>query len=326
MLSRRAALGVFAGVASTTLAGVALGRRGGDPSVLRVGTMASLTHAPMLAGLGSGRLARAVAPVRIESRVFRAGPRVTEALIGNALDVGTAGPAPVVIHHARHSEGGRGGLRVLTGCASGGASLVVTKRSRIASASDLRGKTLAVTQLGTTQDIALRAYLADHGLRDTITGGDVRVLAIAGSTILTQMKAGDLDGAWLPEPWATRIVRDLGATRLVDERDLWEGGRFATAILASRADRASDPSVTRLVEALHEEVERAIRDPASTREEAYIELRRTIGDPGNRVVFDEAWRYVDFTSDPVRSSIEIFARRARVLGLVPDEASTAGLI
>lgn len=326
MISRRVALGLFAGAATTALGGIALGRRGSDPSVLRVGTMANLTHAPMLAGLGSGRFARALAPVRIESRVFRAGPRVTEALIGDAIDVGTAGPAPVVIHHARHSQGGRGGLRILGGCSSGGASLVVSKCSGIASAADLHGRRIAVTQLGTTQDVALRAYLAEHGLRESIAGGDVRILAIAGSTILAQMQAGDLDGAWLPEPWATRIVRDLDARRLVDERDLWEGRRFATAVLASRADRARSPSVARLVEALRDEVDRAVRDPATTRDEAYAELRRTIGDPGKRVVFDEAWRFIDFTSDPVRSSIDVFGARARALGLVPPDASTAGLV
>ena len=328
MISRRAALGLLAGAGATALGGVALASRlGHDASVLRIGTMANLTHAPMLAGLGSGRIARALAPVRVESRVFRAGPRVTEALIGNAIDVGTSGPAPVVIHHARHARAGRGGLRLLAGCASGGASLVVTRRSGIASAADLHGRRLAVTQLGTTQDVALRGYLADNALRDTTTaGGDVTVIAVSGATILAQMKTGDLDGAWLPEPWATRIVRELDATRFVDERDLWEGRRFATAVLASRADRADDSSVRRLVEALAAEVDRAIRDPASPRDEAYAELGRRIGDPGKRVYFDAAWDFVDFTSDPVRSSIEAFERRARALELVPREASIAGLM
>ncbi len=332
MISRRAALGLFAGAAATGIAGVALGRRGADSTVLRVGTMANLTHAPMLAGLGSGRLARALAPVRLEARVFRAGPRVTEALIGDALDVGTAGPAPIVIHHARHAASGRG-LRVVGGVASGGASLVVRNGARIAGPSDLHGKSLAVTQLGTTQDVALRAYLAEHGLHDAasplpgpLSGGDVRIFAIAGATILAQMKRGDLDGAWLPEPWATRVATDLGATRLVDERELWPERRFATALLVARADRASSPAVKRLAEALGEEVDRAIADPQATRDEAFEELRRHIGDPGKRSIFDAAWRFVDFTRDPSKSTVEEFARRARTLGLVPANGSIEGLI
>lgn len=324
-MNRRTFLAAALGTVATAAAGISLGRRHDDGSILRVGVMANLTHAPLLAGLGSGRIVRALAPVKIEPRVFRAGPRVTEALIGDAIDVGTAGPAPAVVHHARHSSGGRGGLRILSGCASGGASLVVTVRSGIRSANDLRGKALAVTQLGTTQDLALRTYLAQHGLKDKAAGGDVRVIAVAGATILTQMSTADLDGAWLPEPWATRIVRELKATRVLDERDLWPGRRFSTAVLVARADRAGDPRVRRLVTALGEEVDRAVDDPSSCRDEAYAELSRTIGNPGKRSDFDAAWSFIDFTNDPLRETVEELGRRAKRLDLVPQSASIEGL-
>lgn len=323
-MNRRTFLAGVAGALATAATGVALGRRNSDDT-LRVGVMANLTHAPMLAGLGSGRIAAALAPVRVESRVFRAGPRVTEALIGDALDAGTTGPAPAVVHHARHSSGGRGGLRVLGGCASGGASLVVMKRARIRQASDLHGKSLAVTQIGTTQDLALRTYLADHALRDTTAGGDVRVIAVAGATVLAQMKDGDLDGAWLPEPWATRVVRELGAERFVDERDLWPDRLFSTAVLVARADRAEDPRVTRLRAALEHEVARALRDPATTRDEAYAELQRRVGNPGKRADFDAAWAFIDFTTDPLRKSVEELGVRARRLEILPASASIEGL-
>ncbi len=325
-MDRRAFLAGLAGVAATAATGVALGSKHDEAGVLRVGVMANLTHAPLLAGLGSGRIARALAPVRVESRVFRAGPRVTEALLGDAIDVGTTGPAPAAVHHARHASGSSGGLRVLAGCSSGGASLVVTKRARIAGPGDLRGKRLAVTQIGTTQDITLRSYLAEHRLRDVAAGGDVNVIAVAGATILAQLKGGDLDGAWLAEPWATRVVRELDAVRLIDERDLWEGHRFATAVLVSRAARAEDPSVKRLAGALEEEVARALRDPAATRDEAYAELTRRVGNAGKRSDFDAAWAFIDFTSDPLPATIQIFARRATSLGLIPPGATIAGLL
>ena len=324
-MNRRVFLAGLAGAVATAATGIALGRRSGGAGVLRVGVMANLTHAPLLAGLGSGRIAEALAPVVIESRVFRSGPRVTEALIGDAIDVGTSGPAPAVVHHARHSSGGRGGLRILGGCSSGGASLVVTRRARIRSAEDLHGKSLAVTQIGTTQDLALRSYLAEHSFRDTTAGGDVRVIAVAGATILEQMRSGELDGAWLPEPWATRIVRELGAERFIDERDLWEGRRFSTAVLVARADRAADARVTRFASALAEEVARAVRDPANTREEAYAELGRRVGNAGKRADFDAAWAFIDFTSDPLRATVEELGRRARSLQILPASASIDGL-
>lgn len=327
-MNRRTFLAGALAAVATAGTGVALGRKNDAAQVLRVGVMANLTHAPMLAGLGSGRIAQALAPVGIESRVFRAGPRVTEALIGDAIDVGTTGPAPAVVHHARHASGvrgERGGLRILGGCSSGGASLVVTRRSRISAADHLHGKSLAVTQIGTTQDLALRTYLATHDLRDTTAGGDVRVIAVAGATILAQMKSGELDGAWLPEPWATRIVRELDAVRFIDERELWPERRFSTAVLVARADRAADAAVKRLAVALEDEVARALRDPAATRSEAYAELERRIGNPGKRGDFDAAWAFVDFTTDPVRSSVEELGRRAKRLELIPASSGIDGL-
>lgn len=320
--TRRAFLGGLAAAALTGVTGYALARR--DPrsaaEPIRLGAMANLTHAPMLAGIGSGRIAAALAPISIEVRLFRAGPRVAEALIGGAIDAGTAGPAPLVVHHARHRDGHP--LRVVAGVCSGGASLVVTKRSGITRPADVRGKRLAVTQLATTQDIALRTWLKNAGLRDAASGGDVVVLAIAGATILDQMKRGDLDGAWLPEPWATRIVNDVeGATRLVDERDLWPDRKFSTAVLATLAKNADADWLLRLERALTEEVARAQRDPATAITEAHAELTRRMGNPGSLKLFMKAVAFVDFTSDPLRASIEKFGESAASLGLAPPNPS-----
>lgn len=317
-VTRRALLG---GIASSVVVGggvAAAARREREP-VLRVGAMSNLTHAPMLAGLGSGRIGRALAPLRVETRIFRAGPRVTEALIGDAIDAGTAGPAAVVVHHARHAREGASdhGLRILGGCCSGGASLVVTRSSGIERAEDLHGKRIAITQIGTTQDIALRVYLRDNGLRDGASGGDVSVIAISAATILEEMKRGELHGAWLPEPWATRVVTELSAVRFVDERDLWPNGKFASAVLVgpANAGTAYGNALDLLARALTTEVERAALDPNATLREAHDELKRHVGNPGAFSIFQKASEFVDFTSDPLRPSIERFGDAAVSFGL-----------
>lgn len=321
-MNRRAFLAGLAALGATGVTAAGLAARRQRTAILRVGVMTNLTHAPLLAGLGSGRIAQALAPFKVEARAFRAGPRVCEALIGDAIDAGTAGPAPVVVFHARHARSG--GLRVLTGCASSGASFVVAKNAGIRQPADLHGKRLATTSIGTTQDVALRVYLSTHGLRERAAGGDVEVLAIAASTILEQMRRGDLHGAWLAEPWATRVVGELGAERLIDERDLWEGGRFATAVLATRAARVNDEAVLRLTKALEAEVSRGLREPKAMLDEAYAELKRHVGNPGARAIFETASRYVDFTSDRLEASMRRFGEHATMLGLCPPRP-TEGL-
>jgi NitT/TauT family transport system substrate-binding protein len=139
------------------------------------------------------------------------------------------------------------------------------------------------------------------------------------------MNRGELDGAWLAEPWATRLEREIGAVRLVDERDLWPDRAFSTAALATRTSRADDPRIVRLTEALGEEVARAKRDPTATLDEAYAEMKRHIGNPGSRKIFDAAAGFVDFTSDPIRASFRRFAGDAYAMGLTPGPAGDRGL-
>jgi NitT/TauT family transport system substrate-binding protein len=304
---------------ATTAAALLGACRSGRRDVVRIGFMTNLTHAPMIAGLASGRIAQALG-VRVETRTFRSGPRVLEALVGDAIDVGSAGPSALVFHNARHAPGT---FRLLGGVCSGGASFVVRKDAGIASAADLKGRTLATVGLGTTQDIALRKYLRAHGYVPAESGGDVTVDALDAATILTQIQRSSLDGAWLPEPWATRVVRETGAVRFVDERDLWPERRFPTAVLVARGDwvRAQADVASRLTSAVGREVQSAQDDPAATRATTGDELARLLGKRIPDDLLAEAWRWVDFTRDPLVAALDTLADDAFALGLAPRSSS-----
>ena len=291
-----------------------------DGSALRLGLMTNLTHAPVIVGLRAGRIEKALG-VPINSRTFRAGPRVLEALVGDAIDVGVSGPAAIVYTNARHA----GLLRVLSGCSSGGASFVVAKASGIRGPGDLRGKTLATPQIGTTQDISLRKYLAAHGYKPAERGGDVTVHALDSMTILTEMRRGALDGAWLPEPWATRVVIDAGAERLVDERDLWPGRMFPTALVVARRDfvRRQPALAQAFAAAVVSEVDHAVRAPAETRDVASEALARMLGKALPATLVEEAWRFIDFTPDPLAEALDAIADDAWALGLAPRASCRA---
>jgi NitT/TauT family transport system substrate-binding protein len=312
MLSRR---GLLAAAGGAVLLGACRARR---HEGIRLGFMTNLTHAPMIVGIASGRIEKALG-VPVEARSFRAGPRVLEALLGDAIDAGTAGPSAIVFNNARRAPGT---LRLVSGCCSGGASLVVRATAGIGGWEDLRGKMLATTQIGTTQDISLRKYLHQHGFSPGERGGDVTVTALDSATILTEMQRGALDGAWLAEPWATRVVRDAKAVRLVDERDLWPGRLFPTALAVARGDFAREHPelVARLAGSLAEEVDRAIQRPDETRQTVGDELARLLGKRLPDALLAEAWRYVDFTRDPLIEALDTIAGDAFALGLAPPSS------
>src|SRR3954469_18786747 len=187
---------------------------GGAPSELRLGYFANVTHAAALIGVQQGFFADQLGNTKLTTQVFNAGPDEVEALFGGGLDAAYIGPS-LTINAYGQSNGDA--IRIIAGAASGGAQLVV--RDGIASASDLKGKTLASPQLGNTQDVALRTWLTSKGLENSVTGGgDVTITPTANSDIPTLFDAGKLDGAWVPEPYASTLVLSHGAKVLVDER------------------------------------------------------------------------------------------------------------
>jgi NitT/TauT family transport system substrate-binding protein len=295
-----------------------------NPAVLRLGYFPNVTHAVALSGVESGRFARALAPVRLETRVFNAGPAAIEALLAGAIDATYVGPSPVFPAWLRT----RGtALRVIAGAASGGALFVVRPGANIHGPEDLHGKRLASPQLGNTQDVALRSYLAAHGLTTAEHGGDVTVTPLANPDILSQFRMGHLDGAWVPEPWGSRLVAEAGGVVLLDERDLWPGRAFATTLLVVRQDyqRAAPDNVARLLRAHAAEVAHLREDPADGKAVTNRALARLAGRPLPDALMDAAWSRVDFTTDPLEPTLRRGAQQAHALGFLPGEDVT-GLV
>jgi len=288
--------------------------------------MGTLAHAPSLVGLHSGRFERALSArgVRLERAVFGAGPEVMASLLAGAIDVGCLGPAPAVTAYVRTR--GRA-VRVVSGAASGGAVMVVRRGAGIRCASDLRGRHVATPQLGNTNDLALRAWLRTQGMDATEYGGDVTISPMKGSSMLAQMRRGMLDAAWVAEPWGARLVADAGAVVWIDERTLWPGGRFATAVLVMHRPyhAMAAGNVRAWVEAHSAEVARLREAPARGMREASEALVAITGKGVPPGVLREAWGRMEFTTDPLEETIRAMARVGMELGMVP-RGSMAGLV
>lgn len=209
---------------------------GGDLAEVRLGYFANVTHAPALVGLSEGLFQDALGDVDLKTEVFNAGPAAIEALSAGAIDATYIGPNPSI--NTFIQSGGQS-AHVVAGATSGGAALVV--RDGIDSPDDLKGANIATPQLGNTQDVALRSWLADEGYEtSTSGGGEVTVTPTENAQTLTLFQDAQLDGAWLPEPWVSRLIVEAGAHVLVDEKDLWPDGDFPTTVLLVRAEFAEE--------------------------------------------------------------------------------------
>jgi NitT/TauT family transport system substrate-binding protein len=282
---------------------------------LRLGHFANVTHAPALIALEQGYVAQALGPeVKLETRTFNAGPEAVEALFSEALDACYIGPNPAINAFAQ-SDGEA--IRIIAGATSGGAALVVAPE--IAAPADLRGKKLATPQLGNTQDVALRAWLAQQRLRaDLEGGGDVSIAPQANAQTLETFRGGLIQGAWVPEPWATRLVLEGGGRVLVDERELWPDGRFVTTHLIVRtAFLAQRPDlVERLLRAHVQAVDFLNAEPAKARGIVNATIGRLTGKELPAAVIERAWQSLSFTVDPIATSLRKSAEDATAVGLL----------
>jgi NitT/TauT family transport system substrate-binding protein len=288
-----------------------------EPVALRLGYFPNVTHAPALVGIEQGLFADALgAGADLTTQAFSAGPDVIEAIFNGALDASYIGPSPAINGFTR-SDGEA--LRIIAGATSGGAALVVTEE--IGGPEDLRGTTLATPQLGNTQDVALRAWLADQGYStDLEGGGDVSIAPQANGQALDAFIAGEIDGAWVPEPWATRMVREGGGRVLVDERDLWPDGQFVTThLIVATEFLESHPGVVRDLLAGHvAAVDYLDENPEGSQRivtEALVELTGAEVPEGTLAA---AWENLTFTVDPIADSLAESAADAVSLGLLED--------
>ncbi|QCU77140.1 ABC transporter substrate-binding protein [Citricoccus sp. SGAir0253] len=274
---------------------------------LRLGYFGTIPHAPALIGVQEGLFADALAEAggtALRTEVFTAGPAAVEALNAGAIDAAYLGPGPALNSFAQ-SDGES--LLIVAGAASGGVQLVV--RRGIDAVEQLRGTVLATPQLGGTQDIALRSFLQDRGLSvSPAEDADVSVNPTANAQTLQLFRDGKVDGAWLPEPWASRLVLEAGAEVLVDEAELWTGeqgaepGRFPTAVLVVNRDFAAAHPAT--VEALlrgHVEALEWLEDAPEAERAAGLNtaLERTAGAGLRRDVMDRSLEHIEFTADPL---------------------------
>jgi NitT/TauT family transport system substrate-binding protein len=194
---------------------------------IRVGAFPNITHPQAMIGKANGWFEQAMGPqVKIDWKTFNAGPSAIEAMFAGALDMTYIGPNPAINGYVR-SNGEA--LRTVAGATSGGAALVVRQDAGISGVEDFHGKRVASPQMGNTQDVALRAWLIAHGMKTTDKGGDVQVIPVANPDQLTLFLKKQLDAAWAPEPWASRLVHEANGRIFLDERELWPKGQFVTA-------------------------------------------------------------------------------------------------
>jgi NitT/TauT family transport system substrate-binding protein len=281
----------------------------GAPSVtVRLGFLTNVTHAPALVGLKEGFFAKALGSAgTLQPTAFSTGTEETTALLAGQLDAAYVGPNPAI--NAWAKSGGTA-IKIISGVATGGASVVVAKG--ITSASQLRGKTLATPSLGNTQDVALRSWLKQNGLTTNATGGgDVYVKPTTpNSAAVLEFESGQIAGASEPAPYDVEMVKD-GGTVLLSETGV------TTLLVVTQTFLSAHPAIVAdLVKAQVQANEFIKSDPAAAQADVNAELAAYTGKPLKASIVAQSFGEITFTDNPDASSLTSDAAQATSLDLL----------
>ena len=283
-------------------------------NTLRVAYFPNIGHAIPIVGMEKGLFEDNLRNVtEIEPKIFDSGPQVIESLFAKSIDLAYVGPGPAIngFLKSEHHD-----VVILSGAASGGASFIVHPDSEISSVDDFEGKRIAAPQIGNSQDVSLRNYLFENGLKPHEKGGSVVVLNIQNPDIYTLFTKGEIDAAWVPEPWATILVQELDGKRLFYEEELWPEEKFASVLLIGRQEYVLDnPKVVSNWLESHQQTTSWINNnPQKTRIIFNEFMQNHMGQALSDDVIDEALVNLEITTDSVNDSIYTFAKRADSLG------------
>lgn len=283
---------------------------------IRVGAFPNITHSQAMVGKATGAFEKAMGPgVKIDWKSFNAGPAAIEALFAGAIDMTYIGPNPTISGYVR-SNGEA--LRVVAGASSGGAALVVRNDSGIKSAADFHGKKVASPQLGNTQDVALRSWMKANGLKSRDKGGDVQIIPLANPDQLTLFLKKELDAAWAPEPWATRLIREGNGRLFLDERTLWPNGQFVCAnLIVSVKFLKEHPDLVKSWLRAHVELTDWINGHLPEAKTILNQqIQKETGKALPQGLLDEAFGRMQVTYDPLRVSLLTSAKSAFEAGFL----------
>ena len=283
---------------------------------IRVGAFPNITHSQAMVGKATGAFEKAMGPgVKIDWKSFNAGPAAIEALFAGAIDMTYIGPNPTITGYVR-SNGEA--LRVVAGASSGGAALVVRNDSGIQSAADFHGKKIASPQLGNTQDVALRSWMKANGLKSRDKGGDVQIIPLANPDQLTLFLKKELDAAWAPEPWATRLIREGNGRLFLDERTLWPNGQFVCAnLIVSVKFLKEHPDLVKSWLRAHVELTDWINGHLPEAKTILNQqIQKETGKALPQGLLDEAFGRMQVTYDPLRASLLTSAKSAFEAGFL----------
>jgi NitT/TauT family transport system substrate-binding protein len=181
--------------------------------------------------------------------------------------------------------------------------------------------------LGNTQDVAARTWFSQRKYRFKEKGGSLALIPLANPDQLTLFQKGEIDGAWTVEPWLSRLEIEGQGRLFLDEKTLWKDGRYVTThLIVAREFLSAHPEVVkRLLASLVEVTQTINSNKAAAAKILNAELKKETGKALPEAVLAKAMERVEFTWDPIASSLYQAAESAHQVGFIKTQPNLQGI-
>lgn len=292
---------------------------------VRIACFPNITHSQALVGMAEGQFQKALGEEnQIEWKTFNAGPSEIEAMFAGEVDIGYIGPVPAINGYVKS----KGDLQIIAGATDGGAILVSRKDLLIKNIKELDGKKIAVPQFGNTQDLVLRAILKENGLRDSTKGGTAQIIQAENPDIKTLLDRGDIDAALVPEPWGSRLIKEVNANVVLDYNQVYKQGGYTSTVVIARKDFINKHSdiVKKFIQT-HVQLTKYINENSdAVKKVLNLQINKLTKTSIPKDILDASFKRLIITNNPEKESILDFAKVSKELGLINQEPDIEKLL
>ncbi|MFL0252423.1 aliphatic sulfonate ABC transporter substrate-binding protein [Clostridium neuense] len=300
------------------------GKSNKNLSEVKIAYFPNITHSQALAQKEDGSLQKAFGnKIKVKWQKFNAGSSEVEAFLAGDVDIGYIGPGPAINGYIKS----KGEMQVIAGGADAAAILVSRNGSNIKSVKDLNGKKVAIPQFGNTQDLNLRILLAENGLKDKTKGGTVEIIQAENPDIKTLLDKGSIDAALVPEPWGSRLVKEVGAKVVLDYDEIWKNGKYPTAVVVARKDFIKDhPDIVEKFLKIHVQKTQYIIDNTDKSEDLINkQLKEVTGKDLAKDILNSSFKRIKVTNNPEKGAIIDMADWSLKEGFIKKKSDLKGM-
>jgi NitT/TauT family transport system substrate-binding protein len=314
-------LGLLAGCGTNTSSGNGSGE---VEQTVVIGYFPNIDHAPAMIAREKGYYEQELGEnVKVEYKTFPDGGAFMTALKTGDIDAGLVGPGPVMNNFTNGAD-----VKIIAGASSGGTAIVASKKSGIDSIEDFGGKTFITPGVGCTHDVQMETFLQDYGITSARIGGTLKHVTGNPAQYASMFESGKVDLAAVPEPWASQLVKDVGAKIIVDSSQIVYGTTLPNTILVTSGKKieADKDVIAKIVKAQSEAIAFIEGNPEEAKEITIKSIKDITKQELDKDVVDNAWTHIRFTEEVNKEVIQQFANSSVELKFLKENPDFDSLI